>query len=90
MTWSDGIGNWLFGNLIKRRVQEAIPDADEKLWRNLRRRRLTRRTIRRALGEPARLGVGLPDEPAGVPADRDHGELRPWAAECCSKRKTGR
>ena len=35
MTWSDGIGNWLFGNLIKRRVQEAIPDADEKLWRNL-------------------------------------------------------
>ena len=35
MSWSDGIGNWLFGNLIKRRVQEAIPDADEKLWRNL-------------------------------------------------------
>ena len=35
MTWSDEIGGWLFGNLIKRRVQEAIPDADEKLWRNL-------------------------------------------------------
>ena len=35
MSLSDGIGSWLFGNLIKRRVQEAIPDADEKLWRNL-------------------------------------------------------
>ena len=35
MSWSDGIGGWLFGDLIKRRVQEAIPDADEKLWRGL-------------------------------------------------------
>ena len=35
MSWSDGIGSRLFGDLIKRRVQEAIPDSDERLWRNL-------------------------------------------------------